>query len=187
MRVSHDCVQQKTYSLVSIRSVRGRAGQEVLALAHIMNHLSVFFFCREVHMRGHRSASINNAARWLHYSSHPNTGRIGKMRRRHLWRGHAFCYSSGKSNMGDKIALRARLASRAQPLCLSRPERKKSCNFSPHSFVFPQKAGRVSEFFRIQSQRTLTRGFRTRSSASTSSTLPPPAKPTNRCAKIFRL
>ncbi len=156
-----------------------------------MNHPSVFCFFREVHMRGHRSASINNAARWRHYSSRANTGRIGKMRRRHLWRGHAFCYSSGKTNMGDKIALRARLASRAQPLCLkrclSRPERKKSCNFSPHSFVFPQKAGRASEFFRIPSQRTLTRGFRTRSSASTSSTLPPPAKPTSRCAKNFRL
>jgi hypothetical protein len=112
-----------------------------------MKHPSVLFFSREVHMRGHPSASISNAARWRHNSSHANTGRIGKMRRRHLWRGHAFRYSSGKTNMGDKIALRARLASRAQPLCLSRPERKKSCNSSPHCFVFPHQGWEGERIF----------------------------------------
>ncbi len=177
-----------------MRSVReGRAGQRgACSLAHVMKHpFLCCCFCREVHMRSHHSASIINAARWLHYCSHPDTGRIGEMRRRRLWRGHAFCYSSGKTNMGDEITLRARLARPpcAKPFCvfLSRPEReKKSCNALPHSFLsFRFKAMKANEYFRIRSQRTHTRGFHTRSSASTSSTLPPPAPPTNRCAKTF--
>jgi hypothetical protein len=49
--------------------------------------------------------------------------------------------------MGDKIALRARLANRAQPLCLSRPERKKPCNSSPHYFVFPHQGWEGERIF----------------------------------------